>query len=95
MGSITDAFAPGLFDGRQVLVVGETGGIGLARRGPSASSAPASWRPARARAREPGPRAEPDATGLDFETLDIRDGAAIEALVAGLERLDVRYAPRG
>lgn len=89
MGSITDAFAPGLFDSRQVLVVGGTSGIGLGaalafhRLGARVLASGAS-EAERARA-----AAEADTTGIEFSVLDVRDSAAIAALVAKLERLDV------
>jgi NAD(P)-dependent dehydrogenase (short-subunit alcohol dehydrogenase family) len=89
MVSITDAFAPGLFSKRQVLVVGGTSGIGLgaalAFHGLGARVlATGASEAERARA-----AAEFDTTGIEFAVLDVRDGAAIAALVATLERLDI------
>ena len=89
MGSITDAFAPGLFTNRQVLVVGGTSGIGLGaalafRRLGARVLASGASEAERARA-----AAEADTTGIEFAVLDVRDSAAIAALVAELERLDI------
>ena len=89
MGSITDAFAPGLFTNRQVLVVGGTSGIGLGaalafRRLGARVLASGASEAERARA-----AAEAYTTGIEFAVLDVRDSAAIAALVAKLERLDI------
>jgi NAD(P)-dependent dehydrogenase (short-subunit alcohol dehydrogenase family) len=89
MGSITDTFAPGLFDDRQVLVVGGTSGIGLGaalafQRLSARVLATGASEAERVRA-----EAEPGTSGIDFTVLDVRDGVAIANLVAGLERLDI------
>ena len=89
MGSITDAFAPGLFHGRRVLVVGGTSGIGLgtalafSRLGARILATGAN-EAERARA-----AAEDHASDIEFAALDVRDGPAVTALVGRLERLDV------
>jgi NAD(P)-dependent dehydrogenase (short-subunit alcohol dehydrogenase family) len=79
------SFAPALFAGRQILVTGGTGGIGLGcarafvRLGADVVATGAT-------------QAECDAArcdGISFRPLDVRDGEAVGALVASLERLDV------
>ena len=89
MGSITEAFAPGLFANRQVLVVGGTSGIGLgvalafnalgARVLATGASEAESARAA----------AEARAEDIAFAVLDVRDGPAVMALVGALDRIDV------
>jgi NAD(P)-dependent dehydrogenase (short-subunit alcohol dehydrogenase family) len=88
MAGIVEAFAPGLFQGKSVLVTGGTSGIGL--------GAAAAFRNLGADVLATGAtdaeceRARADAmnAGIVFARLDVRDGAAVEA-VAGLPRLDV------
>ena len=89
MGTITEAFAPGLFANRQVLVVGGTSGIGLgvalafnalgARVLATGASEAESARAA----------AEARAEDIAFAVLDVRDGPAVMALVGALDRIDV------
>ena len=87
--TMLDTFAPGLFRDCRVLFVGGTGGIGLGaaqafRRlgaGVLATGASEAERSAAAEANA--------SSGIDFALLDVRDGGAIEDLVAGLERLDI------
>ena len=89
MAGILDAYAPGLFQGRGVLVTGGTSGIGL--------GAAVAFRDLGASVLATGAteaeceRARSDAAnaGIAFAPLDVRDGAAVEAAVAGLSRLDV------
>src|SRR5215210_7079881 len=89
MSGIVEAFAPELFTGKSVLITGGTSGIGL--------GAAAAFRDLGAfvvatgatdaeceRARADGANA-----GIGFERLEVRDGAAIGALVERLPRLDV------
>ena len=86
MSDIVASFAPALFAGRQILVTGGTGGVGLgcarAFRGLGADVVATG-----------ATQAECDAAQGDeairFRPLDVRDAAAVGALVAGLERLDV------
>src|SRR5687768_10187836 len=89
MAAITDAFAPGLFAGRGVLVTGGTSGIGLgaalAFRGLGAGVVATGATEAECE------RADGDAAnaGIAFRRLDVREDAAITALVDDLVRLDV------
>jgi NAD(P)-dependent dehydrogenase (short-subunit alcohol dehydrogenase family) len=86
---LMQTFSPDLFSGRRVLVLGGTSGIGLGAARAFrhlgaevlATGASEAERNAAAEANA--------ATGIGFATLDVRDGAAIEALVGGLDRLDV------
>jgi len=90
-----DTFAPGLFRGKKVLVVGGTSGIGLgavrafSRLGAQivATGATEAECIAAANAAE--------STDIGFTVLDVRDGAAIEMHIAELERLDVLDEYRG
>jgi NAD(P)-dependent dehydrogenase (short-subunit alcohol dehydrogenase family) len=82
-------FAPGLFQDRVVLVTGGTGGIGLAcaeafQRLGAAVIATGAMDVEVERA-----RASAIDRGIRFERLDVRDRAAIQALVSGAPRLDV------
>ena len=86
---VTDAYRPDLFAGRTVLVTGGTSGIGLGsalafRDLGAAVIATGATDAERA-------RAEGDAgnRGIGFSVLDVRDAAAVEALVGGLPGLDV------
>jgi NAD(P)-dependent dehydrogenase (short-subunit alcohol dehydrogenase family) len=89
MTTLMDTFAPGLFQNRRVLVLGGTSGIGL--------SAAQAFRHLGAQVLATGATeaerrttAEANASaGIDFASLDVRDGSAIKGLLAGLERLDV------
>jgi NAD(P)-dependent dehydrogenase (short-subunit alcohol dehydrogenase family) len=82
-----DALRPDLFAGRQVLVTGGTSGIGaavaraFARLG-AAVTATGATEAEVAAAREAAPE-------VGFAWLDVRDGPAVAAMVAGLARLDV------
>jgi NAD(P)-dependent dehydrogenase (short-subunit alcohol dehydrogenase family) len=85
----TKTYAPALFEGRRVLVTGGTGGIGLAcARGFRDLGAAVR---ATGATREEVDRAASHRTndGVAFSVLDVRDGAAVDALVAGLASLDV------
>jgi len=87
--SITDTFAPHLFNGRTVLVTGGTSGIGLA--------CARAFRDLGADVVATGAteaekmRAQDDETtaGIVFEILDVRDASAIDHMIARLHRLDV------
>ncbi len=82
-------FAPGLFQDRVVLVTGGTGGIGLAcaeafqRLGAEVIATGATD------VEVERARASAIDRGIRFERLDVRDRAAIQALVSGAPRLDV------
>src|SRR5215210_6330715 len=86
---VTETFAPGLFAGRTALVTGGTSGIGLgaalALRDLGAAVLATGATDAECE------RAEADAAngGITFRRLDVREDAAIGALVEGLARLDV------
>jgi NAD(P)-dependent dehydrogenase (short-subunit alcohol dehydrogenase family) len=89
MIGMMDTFAPALFRGKKVLVIGGTSGIGLGAArafshlggqvmatGATEAECIASANAARS-------------TDIGFTALDVRDSAAIETHCAGLERLDV------
>lgn len=87
--SAAASFAPGLFAGRRVVVVGGTSGIGLGcarafRDGGADVLATGATAAETALA-----GAEPGVAGIAFATLDVRDAAAVRAVLAGTERLDV------
>jgi NAD(P)-dependent dehydrogenase (short-subunit alcohol dehydrogenase family) len=88
MAGIVDAFAPDLFKGKSVLVAGGTSGIGLGAA--TAFRELAAGVVATGATDEECERARSSAgQGIRFEKLDVRDGAAILALVASLPRVDV------
>jgi NAD(P)-dependent dehydrogenase (short-subunit alcohol dehydrogenase family) len=86
---IMDTFAPGLFAEKVVLVTGGTSGIGLGaalafhKLGATVTATGATDAECQ-RARIDDAHA-----GVAFERLDVRDGAAIEAVVRGLPHLDI------
>lgn len=89
MTGMMDTFAPELFRGRTVLVLGGTSGIGL---GTARAFHDLAAQVVATGATEAECVATTDAFGstkIEFTSLDVRDGAAIRTLVAGLERLDV------
>ena len=80
--SSADAFAPGLFAGRRVLVVGGTSGIG--------AGIGAAFAALGAQVRVTGATPpEVAASALPAELLDVADDAAVSARFAGLQGLDV------
>ena len=89
MTALMGTFMPGLFQDRRVLVLGGTSGIGL--------SAAQAFQQLGAQvlatgATEAERRSASEANvspGIEFETLDVRDGSAIAVLLAGMERLDI------
>lgn len=82
-----DALRPDLFERRQVLVTGGTSGIGnaIARSFRSLGAEVAATGATDAEVAA----ARDAADGVRFERLDVRDGAAVGALVADQPRLDV------
>lgn len=86
--AIAASLRPGLFEGRTALVTGGTSGIGAAvaeaflALGAEVVATGATEREVEAA------RQAPSLSGVRFERLDVRDGAAVEALVAALPRLD-------
>jgi 3-oxoacyl-[acyl-carrier protein] reductase len=73
------------FSGRRALVIGGSGGIGLAvARKLAEAGAETSITGTRERADY-----EEDFAGLDYRRLDVADDAALKAFAAGFERLDV------
>jgi NAD(P)-dependent dehydrogenase (short-subunit alcohol dehydrogenase family) len=89
MSIVTDAFAPGLFARKSVLVTGGTSGIGLgaalAFRDLGAEvAATGATEAERARAAE-----APEHARIRFSVLDVRDQGAIEAAISALPRVDV------
>jgi NAD(P)-dependent dehydrogenase (short-subunit alcohol dehydrogenase family) len=81
------ALRPDLFSGRQVLVTGGTSGIGRAVAGAFARLGADVLATGATDAEVSAARVE--AGSIRFERLDVRDGAAVSALVDGLARLDV------
>lgn len=81
------ALRPDLFSGRQVLVTGGTSGIGRAVAGAFARLG-ADVLATGATDAEVG-AARVEAGSIRFERLDVRDGAAVSAVVDGPARLDV------
>jgi NAD(P)-dependent dehydrogenase (short-subunit alcohol dehydrogenase family) len=88
LNAIVETFAPDLFAGRHVLVTGGTGGIGLGcalafRALGGVVTATGATAAECERARDSAP------DGITFTTLDVRDLAAVQALLQSLTRLDV------
>jgi len=89
MDEILSTFRPDLFSGKHAVVSGGSSGIGLAvaqafaRLGASVIATGTSAAKLREAAADPANKA------IRFETLDVRDRAAIDAFMGGLPRLDV------
>ena len=82
-------YAPALFDGREVLVVGGTSGIGAGiAAGFRAAGASVTVTGATAADVE-GAGADASLRGCAVEQLDVRDDTAVRACIAALPRLDV------
>ena len=89
LDQVTGSFAPGLFEGRQVLVSGGSSGIGIAlARGFSRLGA-AVLATGTSEAKLAGAVADPANAGIAFASLDVRDAGAIARCIDGLDRLDV------
>lgn len=79
---------PGLFEGRQVLVSGGTSGIGAAIAQAFAALGADVLATGVTEAEIAAAGGRPELAGVEFAVLDVRDRAAVDALVAGLPRLD-------
>lgn len=79
---------PGLFEGRQVLVSGGTSGIGAAIAQAFAALGADVLATGVTEAEIAAAKGSPELAGIEFATLDVRDKPAVDALVAGLPRLD-------
>ena len=88
MAGTAEAFAPGLFQARSVLVTGGTSGIGLGAAHAFRDLGATVLATGATDAECERARAEDANAGIAFAPLDVRDGPAIEAAVAGLPRLD-------
>ncbi|HWJ71835.1 MAG TPA: SDR family oxidoreductase [Kaistia sp.] len=86
--AIADALRPGLFNGRQILVTGGTSGIGAAVARGFLSLGGAVLATGVTDAEVSAAGQDPTMAGARFAVLDVRSGADVEAIVAGLPRLD-------
>lgn len=83
------SFRPDLFKDRVVLVSGGTSGIGIdLARGFAALSARV-IATGTSEGKLAAERDNPANKGIEFRRLDVRDNSAVEALIGGLDRLDV------
>ncbi len=83
------SFRPDLFRDKVILVSGGTSGIGIdLARGFAALSARV-IATGTSESKLAAERDNPANSGIEFRRLDVRDNAAVEALVGGLDRLDV------
>lgn len=89
MTALTSAFAPDLFAGRSVLVTGGSSGIGLGAARAFRDLGAGVTATGVSEAECAAAAADPAHAGIAFLPLDVRDGAAITALVSGLGPLDV------
>lgn len=89
MAGVAAAFAPDLFAGRAVLVTGGTSGIGLGAGLAFRDLGAGVVATGATEAECERARADAANAGIEFAPLDVRDAAAIDALVARLARLDV------
>lgn len=89
MQDILSSFRPDLFAGRRVLVSGGSSGIGLAiARGFAGLDAEVIATGSSA-AKLAAAAFDPENANVRFEKLDVRDRAAVDRFMAGLENLDV------
>ena len=89
MISATETFAKDLFTGRSVLVTGGTSGIGLACARAFRDLGAEVLATGASHGECIGARADAENGGMVFAALDVRDRAAVAAVVGGRERLDV------
>ena len=95
MDRLIDSFRPGLFAGRQILVTGGSSGIGagIARAFRDLGATVTATGVTTADCERAN--ADPANAGVALTPLDVRDGAALDALMAGFERLDVLVTAAG
>jgi NAD(P)-dependent dehydrogenase (short-subunit alcohol dehydrogenase family) len=86
---VLEAFRPDLFAGKTVLISGATSGIGLEMARGFAALAAKVIAAGTSDAKIKSASADPANTGVEFRRLDVRDGAAIDALIGSLKSLDV------
>ena len=89
MTTAASSFRPGLFDGHHVMVSGGTSGIGLAIARGFASLGATVLATGSSEDKIAGLRREGVPAGLTFRPLDVRDRAAVQAVVGGLDALEV------
>lgn len=89
MKDITDCFDARLFAGKTILVTGGSSGIGLAIAQGFAALGGEVVAVGSSDAKLATERKSDANTGIRFERVDVRDAAAIKALVGGLTKLDV------
>lgn len=89
MTPVTSTLRPGLFHGHDVLVSGGTSGIGLAVARGFAVLGATVVAIGSSEAKIADLRQEAVPAGLTFQTLDVRDRAAVQAMVGGLDAVDV------
>lgn len=89
MDDIIATFRPGLYAGKHVLVSGASTGIGLAIAQGFARLGAQVIATGSTAAKLDAARADPDNTGIRFETLDVRNRKAVDAFVGALQGLDV------
>ncbi len=87
-GSPARYLRPGLFEGRQVLVTGGTSGIGAAISAAFLELGADVLATGVSDAEIEAARAREDLRRVELAVLDVRDRKAVDALVAGLPRLD-------
>jgi len=85
----TRTFRPDLFDGRVVLVVGGTSGIGAAIAIAFTEAGAVVTVTGATRAEADAARADPSFAARDAVALDVRDERGVRALISDLPRLDI------
>lgn len=89
MRDIIDSFKPGLFAGKHVLVSGGSSGIGLAIAQGFAALGAKVTATGSTGARIATAKEHPASSGISFAPLDVRSRPAVDALISGMDRLDV------